>query len=130
MWKLKWFQRKQPNLKVENVNHIAIYDLIHDQKGTKVILAVHLPSKRVSEKHYNEAGTIVKYIAQSPMADEHIRYLCAQDTGLSKIMKNAEERAKSIERNKHIRRKGYKIVWNVIGITCIIIYIILLIGRC
>lgn len=82
MWKPKWL-RKQVNLPVEYTTHIISYTLNHKDDNTTVTLTVHLPSKRVSEKYYNETGTLKRYVHSSPMANEHIEYLCSRDNKLA-----------------------------------------------
>jgi len=126
MWKPKWL-RKQPKLIFENVAHIIQYDIITGQGDTKLVLTVHLPSKRVSEKYYNEAGTLVKYIAQSSTAGERIEYLCGQDDKLSGFIKDIDEHIENIKINSYTTKlivKWLRVVClTLIFITSLIILI-------
>ena len=84
MWKPKWFRKKRPyfDIPTEFVTHVIRYDLVNNDDNSKVALTLHLPSKRVSESHYDTTGTLKKYVHTSLIADQHIEYLCAHDPKL------------------------------------------------
>jgi len=101
MWKPKWL-RKRPNLKTENVSYIHQYALHHEHDGTSVILTVHLPSKRVSEKYYDSSGNLKKYIHSSAVSDEHISFLCGKDSKLIDLIEEVNSTNTPAKHNSNI----------------------------
>lgn len=100
MWKPRWLRNKNlPNIPTEFTTHVARYELDHDD-GHKVILTVHLPSRRVSESHYDSRGILKKYICKSPTAEQHIEYLCANDS--SGQLRRAIQTAESIQQTNEL----------------------------
>ena len=89
---MKWPFRKrsQLNIPVEFATHICTYEYDYGHDHPKVVLHIHLPSRRVSVAHYNLQGKIKQYIHSSPDAEEYIKHICAQDTKLEHIIRVAE----------------------------------------
>ena len=94
MWIPKWLH-KQHKSTTEDVVLILDYHINHALMVTyrstyktlgAMTLTLHLPSKRVSEKHFDKEGKIIQYIHNSPQADEHIKFLCANDINLAEII--------------------------------------------
>lgn len=96
-------------------------------KQKKMTLVVHLPSRRVSEKYYDSTGTLKYYIHSSPIAGEHIEYLCARDSKLAYNIRVAEEAIHIHQVSKP--KKNPLLSFKFIGIVCIIIGMALLICR-
>lgn len=123
MWLLKWFRKSPMNLTSEYTTYMGIYEMTNLQNNTKVVITIHLPSKRVSEKHFNTAGVLTNYIHNSPAADQHIEYICAQDNKLALAIEKAQlmwaQRNKSIKNRQKYRDGLRKISW-----WTLIIYII------
>ncbi len=118
MWKPRRF-RKQPQLLTEYTSHIFRYELEHPQDKIKMILTVHLPSKRVSESHYDMAGILKSYVHSSPIADEHIAYLCSRDKRLDGFIKKASEAKVQYDSTIANRKEIYQIFWTFIKYTFI-----------
>lgn len=88
MWPLH--RRKQFDILTEFTTHICAYELDYGPDNSKIVLHIHLPSRRVSETYYNSQGKIKQYVQYSPDAEKHIEFLCAQDTKLKHIIQVAE----------------------------------------
>ena len=81
---------QQLDIPTEFTTHICAYELEQDFDNSKVVLHIHLPSRRVSETLYDEQGRIKQHIQNSPDAERHIKFLCAQDTKLEHLIQAAE----------------------------------------
>lgn len=88
MWPLH--RRKQFDILTEFTTHICTYEYDYGHDHPKVVLHIHLPSRRVSVAHYNSQGKIKQYIHSSPDAEKHIEHICTQDTELKHIIQVAE----------------------------------------
>lgn len=128
---MKWpfYKRKQFDIPVEFTTHICTYELDYGLDNTKVVLHIHLPSKRVSETHYDLQGRIKQYIHSSPNAEKHIKFICTQDTKLEHIIQVAE----SMEENRNYmnnRREMYNntlrvyIKWLIIFQSAVLTYVL------
>lgn len=123
MWKPKWFS-KGLNLPVENVVYIGVYTFTHPYSHHKqMTLTIHLPSMRVSEKHYDSSGKLERYIHNSPDAEQHIAYLRSQDSKLVIAMKDIDTKTKLFKKTS-----TFKKVCHCISIASLIILIFYLIG--
>ena len=105
MWKPKWLRKKRRYIDppTEFVTHIIRFDLLNNDDSSKVSLTLHLPSKRISESHYDTMGVLKKYIHTSLTADQHIEYLCAHDNKLShtiKVSQSMKENHDTITSNR------------------------------
>jgi len=113
MWRLKWPRKRLlDDTLTEYTTHIVPYGL--GDATHRVILTVHLPSGRVSEKHYDTTGYLKKYIHSSSIADQHIEYLCAQDNELREYIKVAESMQKT-----HDATVVNNLYWHRASIRCI-----------
>ena len=76
---MKWPFRKRKqyiDIPVEFTTHTCAYVHNPDPDTPKIILHIHLPSRRVSETHYDLQGKIKSHIHSSPIAEEYIIYIC------------------------------------------------------
>lgn len=62
-------------------------------KDSRMKLVVHLPSMRVSERHYDKFGNLIKYCHNSAMSAEHISNICKQDPSLQEYISVAKAKA-------------------------------------
>ena len=113
---MKWPFRKrvqQFDIPVEFTTHICPYELEYGPDNSKVVIHIHLPSRRVSETHYNSQGKIKQHIHSSPMAEEHIKFICSQDTKLEHLIQVAEsmkENCDYINNRREIRNNTFKVI--------------------
>lgn len=111
MWPFR--RQKQLDIPVEYTTHICPYELDYGPDNSKMILHIHLPSRRVSETHYDAQGRIKQHIHSSPIAEEHIKFICAQDTKLEYLIQVAESMKENhdyINNRREIRNNTFKVI--------------------
>ena len=105
---MKWpLRKKQLDIPVEFTTHICAYEYDYGHDSPKVVVHIHLPSKRVSVAHYDLQGRIKQHIHNSPMAEEHIKFVCAQDTKLEYLIQVAESMEENLDYINNRRREVY-----------------------
>lgn len=100
---------------VEETSYIIPYIF----KESKMKLTVHLPSMRVSERHYDEFGNLIKYCHHSAMSTEHISNICRQDPSLQEYINVAKAKA-TLNSKPKSRRTMYFVMGSIIWIVLIV----------
>jgi len=106
---------------VEETSYIIPYVF----KESRMKLIVHLPSMRVSERHYDEFGNLIKYYHNTTMSTEHISNICKQDPSLQKYINVAKVKA-TLNSKRYKRREMYCSVLRLASYVLIYISLVVL----
>jgi len=88
-------------------------------KESRMKLTVHLPSMRVSERHYDEFGNLIKYYHNSAMSTEHISNICKQDPSLQEYINVAKVKA-TLNSKPKSRRTMYLMMASIVWIVWVV----------
>lgn len=111
MWKPKYFRKSiTQQLPIENVIFKLKYDIKNNPEDpVNATLTVHLPSMRVSERHY-ELDKLIKYVQNSPNSKQHIEHLRLHDPILTARIWQLE----AVEKEKVRRQLNRKFLYRIV----------------